>query len=159
MTPPSIAARRLLASVVLGMLLGIIYEFLRPLRRKRNWPADLLFFPAALWLWAELAFRFCRTDLRAGNLIVFFLSALFADTAVRPWLSPVFEGFWTGIRSIFHIFLFPFKKFINFTAHFLKYHYAIRKKWGTIDWHIQKQKRQESGGVTHGKKKNIPSRL
>ena len=67
MTPPQVAAGRFLSALILGMGLGIVYAFLRPLGRKR-WPGDLVFVLCALWIWTELTFRICRGDVRMANM-------------------------------------------------------------------------------------------
>ena len=42
--------------MLLGAGLGLLYEFLRPLRPKRTAAADLIFSLAAIWAAAKLGF-------------------------------------------------------------------------------------------------------
>ena len=64
MTPPGTAAGRFLAAGLLGLVLGLVYGCLRPLRRRAL--ADLLFLLAAGWAWLYLNFDICRGDIRPG---------------------------------------------------------------------------------------------
>ena len=43
MTEPTLAAKRFALGLGLGLVLGLWYGFLRPLRRRRSAPADGLF--------------------------------------------------------------------------------------------------------------------
>ena len=51
MTVPSVAAVRFLTACFYGVLLGVLYGFLRPLRRKMTNFADAIFVFAAAWAW------------------------------------------------------------------------------------------------------------
>ena len=89
MTPPGVAAGRFAAALALGIGLGIVYAFLRPLGRRR-WPWDLCFTVCALWVWAELSFRICRGDIRMAELLglaagVMASIALFGTIFTRFW--------------------------------------------------------------------------
>ena len=88
MTPPGTAAGRFGAAVALGLALGLVYSFLRPLRRR--WLGDLVFLLCALWSWTLLAFGVCRGDLRGAYCM---------GLAAGAWVThdsfcPLFYGFW-----------------------------------------------------------------
>ena len=114
MIPPVLAARRLGIGCLVGLGLGLWYAALRPLRRKRNAPADLLFLAAAFagWLWH--GFGVCRGDLRLGYSMGLPLGALAFDRLLGRRLAPVFDGFWRAVRKILEIILLPGKVFLEF---------------------------------------------
>ena len=66
MIAPALAAHRFLLAVLLGAVLGMVYGFLRPLRPRHKTLSDILFFPAAVWVWMYFALAVCRGDLRLG---------------------------------------------------------------------------------------------
>ena len=88
MTPPAVAAGRFGAAVVLGLALGVVYSFLRPVKRRHL--GDLVFSACALWGWIWLTFGICRGDVRGAYL---------AGMAAGAWathgaFAPVFRVFW-----------------------------------------------------------------
>ena len=66
MTAPALAAHRFLCCCLLGAALGVYYEFLRPLRPRHTFAADVLFLSGGAWVWLLMSFRVCRGDLRLG---------------------------------------------------------------------------------------------
>ena len=54
MKQPALAARQFALACLVGAVLGLIYGFLRPVRRKHSAVADLLFLGAVFWGWAQL---------------------------------------------------------------------------------------------------------
>ena len=92
MTTPGVAAGRFAAALAMGAGLGIVYAFLRPLGRRR-WPGDLCFVLCALWIWAQLAFRVCRGDMRLAYLPGLAAGAL----AAIALFGSIFASFWSII--------------------------------------------------------------
>ena len=73
MNTPAVAAQRFGMACLLGVLLGVYYGFLRPLRPKLTALSDLLFVLGAGWVWLYLGFAVCRGDLRFGYTCGMFL--------------------------------------------------------------------------------------
>ena len=146
MTAPALAARRFLLSCLLGCLLGILYGALRPLRRRKPVLGDLLFLPAAVWLWLEVSFRICRGDLRLGYSFGLFAGCFLWEATAGRLLRPVFEGIWKGLEEICCFLLLPLKKFL----YFVKKLFASVKKWVTIECtnllsHLRRRGRRSHG--------------
>ena len=93
MTVPLIAAQRFCAGLVLGAVLGVWYDFLRPLRPRHTTLSDFLFLPAAFWAWLYVMFAVCRADLRISAFAV---------------LSPLITPTISGSRKISSMALPPF---------------------------------------------------
>jgi len=132
MNPPAAAARRLLAALGLGLLLGLIYGFLRPLRRKGNTLGDLLFLLCAGAVWVQLGFGICQGDLRLGYFAGLPMGAVLWEKTVGKLLRPVFFQFW---RILERVFGFPWrvmKKILRKCRKFAKNVFASAKKWSTI---------------------------
>ena len=127
MTPPELAAQRLLMALVLGCLLGLCYGFLRPLRRIGNWLRDLLFLGCLLWAWLLLGFGICGGDLRLGYFSGLFLGGVLWEKTVGKLLRPLFFGFWNGIFHVLSGFLWIFKKIFQKFAGFAKKHLHLKK--------------------------------
>lgn len=66
MTPPALSAQRFGAGCLLGVGLGLLYGFLRPLRPRHMLLGDLLFLLGVGWGWLYLDFAVCGGDLRPG---------------------------------------------------------------------------------------------
>ena len=115
---PEQAGRWLCIACLMGAGLGMFYGFLRPLRIKRNWPADLLFTLGAFWVWLELSFRVCGGDIRPVFTLALLGSAALWEGTAGKSLRPVFFGFWWFIGKIWSVLWAPFrfihKKFANF---------------------------------------------
>ena len=120
MTAPSVAARYALAALGMGVGLGVIYGFLRPLRPRLTVLADLCFVALAWRLWLEHTFAICGGDSRLAYALAMLLGAALWEGTLGKSLRPIFSGFWRGIgallgktRKIFHnffIFLLARKK-------------------------------------------------
>ena len=110
---PATAAYRLTLSVLLGAALGLGYGFLRPLRRRRCWMADTLFLLAVFWTWVYYGFGICGGDLRLGYLVGMALGGAVWEGAFGPALTPVFAGFWKGIRRLSGLMILPAKKILQ----------------------------------------------
>ena len=75
MTAPALAFRHFCTACLLGVLLGVYYGFLRPLRPRFTTLSDLLFVLGAGWVWLYLGFAVCRGDLRLGYFAGLFVWA------------------------------------------------------------------------------------
>ena len=85
---PSTAAVRLLISMGYGGLLGLYYDFLRPLRPKRTILADGLFVLGAFWASVDFGFRICGGDLRTGYLVGAYTGGMLWEwTLGRSWAA------------------------------------------------------------------------
>ena len=116
MIAPAEAFRRLLAAVAIGLGLGFVYGFLRPLRRGRSIFADLIFLVFAVAAWLQVGFGICGGDLRLGTLAGLPLGAILWENTAGRLLRPVIFRFWKIIAAIFGFPLGLLKK--------------ILKKWG-----------------------------
>ena len=114
MTGPALDGRRFLIACLIGLGLGLIYGFLRPLRRNRPVLSDLLFLPFLGYAWLYLGFAICRGDLRLGYCAGLFVGAVLWEWTVGRLLRPVFDLFWRVVfrvcRGFFRIFEKIFKK-------------------------------------------------
>ena len=134
MIPPGMALGYFAVALVLGAGLGLVYSFLRPV--KRRWLADLIFVFCAGWAWLVLAFRVCRGDLRGAYL----LGMTVGMWGTKSLFGPFFSGFWK-------IMAIPAKK-ISENAKKL---FASGEKSVTMKCSNRRLRRQSSGGRTHGK--------
>ena len=66
---PAASAFRLLISMLLGGVLGILYDFLRPPGRKHRHLMDLIFSLGTVWVWIYHSFAVCRGDIRTVYLL------------------------------------------------------------------------------------------
>ena len=94
MNAPAVAAIRFCMAAAAGAGLGLFYGFLRPLRRKRNWFADLIFVLAAFYGWLYVGFGICKGDLRLAWFAGMALGGFGWEMTVGKLLRPVFFGFW-----------------------------------------------------------------
>ena len=113
MTVPAIAAARFAAGCGLGMLLGIWYDFLRPLGAKRYALRDLAFLGGFCWAWMQLMFGFCRGDLRPGAFFSLLLGFCLWQMTAGRLVRPLFFGFWRMVGAIFAFLWMPFKKILK----------------------------------------------
>lgn len=128
MTPPLLAAQRFLLSCLVGLAVGIWYDFLRPLRPKHTGLSDFVFLIGLYYAWLYQGFKICNADLRPGYTAGLFLGACGWEMTVGRLLRPVFSGFWKIMAWMMGIFASPIKKFL----HFLKILFASVKKSVTI---------------------------
>ena len=90
-----------------GAALGVVYDFLRPLRQRHHAPADLIFVLLMLCAWVQYSFGICLGRIRLVTTAAFLLGLwLWERTVSRP-LRPVFFGFWRGIFRILGWITFP----------------------------------------------------
>ena len=128
MTAPALAAERFALALGLGLMLGAVYGFLRPLRPKFTALADGLFLLAVLDAWLELSFRICRGDLRLAYAAGLAAGGLIWEWTAGTLLRPVFATFWHMVGKLLGIFLFPLKIF----SKYVKILFAYVKKWVSI---------------------------
>ena len=114
MTTPALAASRFAAACLLGLGLGLWYEFLRPLRPRHTNLSDLLFLPGAFWAWLYLSFGVCGGDLRLGYCAGLFVGAWVFRLLPGRLLAPVFRSFWKIPAAILSGLRFILKKIKNF---------------------------------------------
>jgi len=146
MTAPAQAIRWFGAALALGAGLGLFYGFLRPLRKKRTAPADLLFSAALFYAWLYLSFGVCRGDIRLGCTTGLFLGVYGFDRTVGRWLSPLFSTFWKGIGCVLRFLTYPVRKIFEKMQEIIKILFASLKKWGTIKWNKTRHAGKRPGG-------------
>jgi hypothetical protein len=110
MTAPALAADRFLAACLIGMQLGFVYDFLRPLRPKLTAVADLLFLFTLGAGWIYLGFGVCKGDLRVGYTVGLGMGILFWEGTATRLLRPVFAYFWRPFQKFFAFFIKNAKK-------------------------------------------------
>ena len=93
MTAPALAAHRFLCCCLLGAALGVYYEFLRPLRPRHTFAADVLFLSGGACVWLLMSFRVCRGDLRLGYSVGLLAGGIAWDLVFGGLIAPVFSGF------------------------------------------------------------------
>ena len=151
MTAPAVAGYRLAMACGLGLILGLIYGFLRPLRRRAVNLGDGLFLLCAAAAWLYLGFGICGGDLRLGYFAGLFIGGFFWELTVGRLLRPVFSGFWKGFFQIWDIPRQVTAIFLKKTRDFLKKIFASGKKSGTIKSNYSPHSGHHKGGRRHGK--------
>lgn len=152
MNGPALDGRRFLWACGIGLILGMYYGFLRPLRPKHTLLSDALFMPALFYAWLYLGFAICRGDLRLGYCLGLLAGGLVWEWTVGRLLRPVFRGFWRVISTIFNGFLNIFRKIFRKIHKFSKILFALWKKSYTIEGTTRSFRRHKNGGVPNGKK-------
>ena len=104
MTPPAVAAGRLAIACGLGLVLGLVYGFLRPMRARATHLGDGIFLLCATGAWLYLGFGICEGDLRLGYFAGLFAGGFLWEMTVGRLLRPVFFAFW---KVFFRIWDFP----------------------------------------------------
>ena len=100
MNPPGLALQRLGAGCLLGVGLGVLYGFLRPLRPRHTGLSDAAFLLGVGWAWGYLALAVCGGDLRPGYSVGLAVGALAWETTAGRLIDPVFALFWRLIGKI-----------------------------------------------------------
>jgi hypothetical protein len=132
------AAARFGIGVALGVGLGVVYDFLRPLGKRRKWPRDLLFSAVAVYFWLVEAFAVCRCDIRMVYTLSLGLGFWIWEISLSRWVRPVFAAFWWVILT-------PVKKILKKFSVFCKIVFAYRKKRVTIEGNIRRNRRASGG--------------
>ena len=120
MTPPSVALERLGMGCLLGLVLGLWYDVLRPPRRRFVHLCDGLFLLGFGWAFLIQGFEVCRGDLRLGYLAGLPAGIFLWEGTLGRVTRPVFFRIWQIVAGIWECFLFPLKKFRflqNFCLH------------------------------------------
>ena len=121
------AGRRFLWGLLAGAVLGVLYSFLRPLRRVRQAPADLLFLLGAGWAWVYLSFAICRGDPRPAYLLGAIAGGLVTELTLGLLLRPVFSIFWK-ITALPLKKISKIAKFTKYLQYITKFSYSINNK-------------------------------
>lgn len=128
MIPPERALRELLFSVWLGLLLGLLWGFLRPLGEKRRSLSDGLFLLGCFVGVIRLAFSVCGGDLRPACVLAAALAAIIEECSLGRLLRRVFYGFWSILTRFRRAVLTLWKKFFKSAKNV----FASAGKWVTI---------------------------
>lgn len=155
LTGPEQAFSLLLRCLLLGLGLGIVYGFLRPLRPRHRMLSDLLFLPAALYAWVYAYLALCRGAMRFVYAIAILAGAVAWELTLGKWLRPVFGGFWDFVGRIWGGFLRPLQIFFKKTANFQKNLFASGKKWVILNRKDRKHHSHPSGGTQHGRHRKL----
>ena len=113
MNQPVLAAGRFAGAAGVGLLLGLWYGFLRPLRPRFTVLADGAFLLGAFWGWLEVAFRICGGDLRLAYLAGMGLGGIVWDRTAGLCLRGLFSTFWSGVAGFFRGLGRPVKNFLK----------------------------------------------
>lgn len=146
MTSPGIAAGRFGAACLLGLLLGLAYSLLRPLRPRLTALADLVFVIAFGAAWVELGFGICQGDLRLGYTAGLFVGIFAWELTLGKWLRRWIFGIYRGIYRFFRWVFSPLGRIFCFFKKIGKNLFANSKKWVTM-----KKDRNTSEGEEHEK--------
>ena len=93
MTATGIVFRQLLTATAIGILLGLYYSFLRPLRHRHIHFADFLFCLGAGYGWLVLNFAVCRADIRLGYNLLLAVGCLLGKDTLGLCYSRYSSGF------------------------------------------------------------------
>lgn len=150
MMPPAETARQFLPAILLGCALGVFHGFLRPLRLRIGWPAELPLCAAMVWGWLYLSFAVCRGDLRPAYTLCYLFSAILWDRTLGRWVGPLFSFFWQGIFQFLGFLSRFWKNFSRKCKNYAKILFATGKKEGIINWNNRLHFRRRTGGKSHG---------
>ena len=129
MTSPAVAWLCSLHALGLGMVLGCLYGFLRPLRPRVTHLADGLFVLGCGWAWVYHSFALCGGDPRVGYLPAAVLGGLLWEKTAGKLLCPLWTHFWRIIGG----FLGTLRKMMKNIFGKMKKLFAYLGKWGTIE--------------------------
>lgn len=127
---PALALARFSRGLILGAQLGILYGFLRPMRRRSAAGADALFLAGTFAAWLQLSFGICGSDIRPGITATLFLGCWGWDRVFGRITAPAYDAFWALTGRIGAVCSLPLKKILQFS----KKIFASVKKWVTICW-------------------------
>jgi hypothetical protein len=142
--------------LALGGGLGLLYDFLRPLRRRHNTPADFVFVSVLLPLWIYYSFGLCGGQIRFANLGALTAGFFLWMLTLSRLTSPLFFFLWGRLFALFRLLFLPLKKIFKKIGLFVKKVFATLKKRGTMDKSRRRSPRRTSGGSGHGKKIKSP---
>ena len=96
--------------LALGGGLGLLYDFLRPLRRRHNAPADFVFVSVLLPLWIYYSFGLCGGQIRFANLGTLTAGFFLWMLTLSRLTSPLFFFLWGRLFALFRLLFLPLKK-------------------------------------------------
>ena len=155
MNQPILAAQQLIIACLLGILLGLLYGFLRPLRPKYTALADFVFLLIAGWVWLYLGFAVCKGDLRLGYSAGLFAGGILWELTLGRVLRPVFSCFWHWIGKFIKLIFLPYGLILKKIKKIAKFLLAIGKKAGTITVNNYRYERKKTGGSDYGRQKKF----
>ena len=94
MISPALAWGHFLAACLLGVGLGLVYDFLRPLRPRFTALSDVVFLAVLGYALIYLFFGVCAGDIRGGYLLGLAVGGFAWEWSLGRLISPVFVGFW-----------------------------------------------------------------
>lgn len=127
LTGPALDGWRFLWACGIGLILGMYYGFLRPLRPRHTVMSDVLFLPALMYGWLYLGFAICRGDLRIGYCLGILLGIVAWELTVGRLLRPVFSGIWRGVSKIYRYLRTMLQKIFQNIRKFIKKYLQIGK--------------------------------
>lgn len=101
MISPALAWGHFLAACLLGAGLGLVYDFLRPLRPRFTALSDVVFLAVLGYALIYLFFGVCAGDIRGGYLLGLAVGGFAWEWSLGRLISPVFVGFWKGLGGFF----------------------------------------------------------
>ena len=146
MTVPAEAALRVLWGLAVGAVLGLWYDFLRPLRRRHHAPADVVFVLVTWMAWVWYSFQICGGDIRFGGTATLGLGFLLWLGTASVAIRKVFQCFWLVIFRFFAVFFHPLAKLFQKIGLFSKKVFAYGKKRG-YNKRSNRNPPQRSGGA------------
>lgn len=136
-----------------GAALGIIYDFLHPVQRRCNWPADGIFVICMFSGWVWYSFGFCGGGIRMATTGAFFLGMGLWELTLARLTKRLFGWFWQGIFQVLGFVTGPVRKIFKEIGKIVKKVFAYWKKRGTIEENRRSMRRQKTGGSDHEKEK------
>ena len=97
MISPALAWGHFLTACLLGAGLGLVYDFLRPLRPRFTALSDLLFLGVLGYTLVYLFFGVCAGDIRGGYALGLAAGGFAWEWTLGRLISPVFAGFWKAL--------------------------------------------------------------
>ncbi len=152
MMQPELLFSRFLTACLLGVGLGLLYDFLTALPGKLIHLADGVFILALFACGIYFGFGICSGDLRPIYCFGFFAGAAVWHYTAGKHLRSLFVRFFSYFFRLCSIFWYPFKKFFGFVLYFCKKTFTLGRKWSTIGEKISPA-RQTTGGSSNGTKK------
>lgn len=113
MISPALAWGHFLTACLLGAGLGLVYDFLRPLRPRFTALSDLLFLGVLGYTLVYLFFGVCAGDIRGGYALGLAAGGFAWEWTLGRLISPVFAGFWKALGHLFRALGAPWKKFFQ----------------------------------------------
>lgn len=139
--------------LALGAGVGLSYDFLSPLRHRRNWLADLLFAPVLVGVWVHYSFGICLGQIRFATTAAYFLGLLAWEQTGARLSRPLFSGLWGVFFRFFRLLTHPLRKIFEIMRKKAKKVFASLKKRGKIKGNRGRQRTEKNGGTLNEKEK------